>query len=111
MGRRQPRLRRTGLEPGLEIRIVGQLDTEIDRLDTRIADVYDQADAKAHIRSAPGVGPVLAGGILGRPGDANRFATLSAVRRFSGIIPAVDQSGTVQTRMDCTQSGRVFTGS
>jgi hypothetical protein len=55
--------------------------------------------------SAPGVGQVLAGGILGRLGDANRFANLAAVRSFSGMIPGVNQSGTTQTRPGITKKG------
>lgn len=88
-----------------ELRIIAHLEAEIERLDERIAALYNQADPKGLIRSAPGVGPVLAGGILGRLGDANRFANLSAVRGFSGMIPAVDQSGTVQTRPGITKQG------
>jgi transposase len=88
-----------------EVRIIAQLDAEIGRLDERIATLYTQADPKGLIRSAPGVGPVLAGGILGRLGDANRFANLAAVRSFSGMIPAVDQSGTNQTRPGITKQG------
>jgi hypothetical protein len=70
-----------------EVRIIRQLDTEIDRLDERIAELYANADPKKIIQSAPGVGPVLAAGIRGRLGDANRFANLAAVRSFSGMIP------------------------
>jgi transposase len=88
-----------------EVRIIAHLEDEIDRLDDRIATLYSQADPKGLVRSAPGVGPVLAGGILGRLGDANRFANLAAVRSFSGMIPAVDQSGTNQTRPGITKQG------
>lgn len=53
----------------------------------------------------PGVGPVLAGGILGRLGDAKRFANLAAVRSFSGMVPGVNQSGRSQTRPGITKQG------
>lgn len=88
-----------------EVRIMQQLDTEIDRLDERIAELYSAADSKGIVRSAPGVGPVLAGGILGRLGDANRFANLAAVRAFSGMVPGVNQSGHTQTRPGITKQG------
>ena len=82
-----------------------QLDTEIDRLDERIAELYAAADPKGIVKSAPGVGPVLAGGILGRLGDANRFANLAAVRSFSGMVPGVNQSGHSQARSGITKQG------
>jgi transposase len=88
-----------------EVRIIRQLDTEIDRLDERIAELYANADPKKIIQSAPGVGPVLAAGIRGRLGDANRFANLAAVRSFSGMIPGVDQSGTAQGQPAITKQG------
>jgi transposase len=88
-----------------EVRIIRQLDTEIDRLDERIAELYVDADPKKIVQSAPGVGPVLAAGIRGRLGDANRFANLAAVRSFSGMIPGVNQSGTAQGQPSITKQG------
>lgn len=88
-----------------EVRIVRQLDQELERLDNRIADLYAAADPKGIVISAPGIGPVLAGGILGRLGDPSRFANLAAVRSFSGMVPAVDQSGRSQSRPGITRQG------
>ena len=88
-----------------EVRMIRQLDAEIDRLDERIAELYGDADPKGIVRSAPGVGPVLAGGILGRLGDANRFANLASVRSFSGMIPGVNQSGHSQGHPGITKQG------
>ena len=39
-----------------EVRVLRQLDDEIGRLDTRITGLYDRADPKGIIRSAPGIG-------------------------------------------------------
>jgi transposase len=88
-----------------EVRIIRQLNTEIDRLDGRIAELYAQADPKQIMRSAPGVGPVLAAGIRGRLGDPNRFANLASVRAFSGMVPGVDQSGNAQGQPGVTKQG------
>lgn len=41
----------------------------------------------------PGVGPVLAAQILGRLGNPTRFASLAAVRSYSGLVPDLDSSG------------------
>ncbi len=54
------------------------LTEQITDLDQRIANLYDQADPAGIIRSAPGVGPVLAGIIAGRLGDPHRFTSLAA---------------------------------
>lgn len=76
-----------------EVRVVRQLQDEIDRLDERIADLYSQADPAGIVRSAPGLATTLAAGILGRIGDLNRFRNLAGVRSFTGLVPKVDQSG------------------
>ena len=88
-----------------EVRLINQLDVEIERLDDRIAELYQLADPKGIVRSAPGVGPVLSAGIAGRLGDATRFANLAAVRSFSGIVPGVNQSGFTETRPGITKQG------
>lgn len=93
------------LDLASEVRIIRQLDTEIDRLDRRIAELYADADPKKIMQSAPGVGPVLAAGIRGRLGDANRFTNLAAVRSFSGMVPGVNQSGNNQTQPGITKQG------
>lgn len=88
-----------------EVRMIHQHDLEIAALDERIETLYAKADPARIVISAPGVGPVLAGGILGRLGDANRFTNLAGVRAFSGMVPAVNQSGQTQTRPGITKSG------
>ena len=88
-----------------EIRIIGLLEVEIGRLDARIAELYAAVDPKGIVRSAPGVGPVLGAGIVGRLGDVNRFANLAGVRSFTGIVPGVNQSGLTATRPGITKQG------
>jgi len=88
-----------------EARLVGQLGAEIASLEDRIAALYDQADPKGIVVSAPGLATTLAAGILGRSGDLNRFATLAGVRSFTGLVPKVDQSGTVDRHGGPTKSG------
>ena len=88
-----------------EIRTVRNIDTEIDRLEERIAELYTVADPKRIAASAPGVGATLAAGIVGRLGDVTRFENLAGVRSFSGIVPQVAQSGQHQTRPGITKQG------
>ena len=88
-----------------EVRVIRQLGDEITRLEARIDMLYEKADPTGIVISAPGVGPILAGGILGRLGDAKRFADLAGVRSFSGMVPKVNQSGHTETRPGITKQG------
>jgi transposase len=88
-----------------EVRVLRQLDDEITTADKRIAILYDEADPKGIVRSAPGLGPVLSAAILGNAGDFNRFANLAGVRSFPGFVPKIDQSGLVNGRKGITKAG------
>jgi transposase len=88
-----------------EARMARTLNEEITALDQRAARLYQHADPGGIIASGPGIGPVLAAGILGRLGDPDRFTNLRAVRAFSGLIPALEQSGTSQKPGRLTKAG------
>lgn len=89
----------------VEARLIRQLGEEIDALDDRIATHYETADPTGIVASAPGVGAVLAPMILGRLGDAKRFSDLAAVRNYTGLVPKVSQSGTVDRHDGLTKAG------
>ena len=89
----------------IEIRLVKHLDAEIVALDDRSAHLYEERDPNGIIRSAPGVGPTLAAGILGRFGDLNRFHSLAGVRAFTGLVPQIDQSGIANVHKGVTKKG------
>ena len=89
----------------VEARLLAQLDSEIDALDDRISAHYEAADPTGIVASAPGVGTVLAPMILGRLGDAKRFHDLAAVRNYTGLVPKVSQSGTVDRHDGLTKAG------
>jgi hypothetical protein len=61
--------------------IFRQLGTEIDRLDRHIAQLYDAADPKGIVASAPGIGAVLSAGIQddrgSQPNDSRRTGALT----------------------------------
>jgi transposase len=76
-----------------EASIALEVSEQISLLDRRIADLYAEADPDGIVRSAPGVGDILAGQILGRLGDPTRFTSLAAARSFSGLIPKRNASG------------------
>jgi transposase len=76
-----------------EALIALELSEQIALFDRRIADMYAEADPRGIVRSAPGVGDILAGQILGRLGDPSRFTSLGSARAFSGLIPKRNASG------------------
>jgi transposase len=88
-----------------EVRFLEMLNDEIARIEHRIAELYEHADPEGIILSAPGTGTTLAAGILGRLGDARRFANLAGVRSFSGMVPGTSQSGTSEGRPRVTKAG------
>jgi len=81
---------------------------QIEDLDERIANLYELADPKAIISSAPGVGPVIAAVIAGRIGDPHRFSSLAAIRAYSGLVPKVTQSGLSSSQHGLTKAGDVL---
>lgn len=81
------------------------LTEQIEDLDERIANLYDQADPDGLVASAPGVGPVTSAVIAGRIGDPHRFISLAAIRAYSGLVPKVNQSGVIETRGAITKAG------
>lgn len=78
---------------------------QIRGLDERIAELYRQADPHQIARTAPGVGPVLAAAFTARLGDPHRFASLSAIRFYSGLVPKVAQSGQGDHHGGITKAG------
>jgi transposase len=81
------------------------LTEQIEDLDARIANLYEEADPAGIIASAPGVGPVTCGIIAGRIGDPHRFSSLAAIRAYSGLVPKVSQSGTSHHQHGLTKAG------
>jgi Transposase IS116/IS110/IS902 family len=79
---------------GLEARLALALTEEIHELDERITVLVDDLDPHSIITSTPGVGAVTGAVILGRLADADRFHSLAAVRAYTGLVPALDASGT-----------------
>jgi hypothetical protein len=89
----------------IEARQIKALDAEIAVLDDRIEALYETADPAGIVASAPGVGTVLAAGILARTGDLNRFENLAGIRSFTGLVPKIDQSGTSGHHNGPTKAG------
>lgn len=89
----------------IEARLALRLTEEIKEITERIAVMYHSLDPDGIVRSAPGVGPVLAAQILGRLGDASRFASLAGVRAYAGLVPRQNLSGSGGSMGGPTKSG------
>lgn len=89
----------------IEARLALRLTDEIKEITERIAAMYHSLDPDGIVRSAPGVGPVLAAQILGRLGDVKRFSSLAGVRSFSGLVPRQNLSGSGGSIGGPTKSG------
>jgi transposase len=81
------------------------LTGQVKELNARIAHLYRLADPAQIVRTAPGIGPVLAATITGRLGDPHRFTSLAAVRSYSGLVPKVSQSGQAEHDGGITKAG------
>lgn len=89
----------------VEIAQIKLFDAQIKTLDDRIEHLYELTDPDAIITSAPGLATTLAAGILGRTGDMNRFDSLAGIRAFTGLVPAIDQSGNANKHAGITKHG------
>jgi transposase len=88
-----------------EVGLLRHLNAEIATMEDRIEALYEEADPKGIVVSAPGIGVTLAAGILGRLGNPDRFANLAGVRAFTGLVPKIDQSGLENRHKGVTKAG------
>ena len=76
------------------VAVIGELNTQIGRLEAELADRFDQhPDAKV-IRSLPGLGMVLGARVLGEFGDdPNRYCDAKSRKNYAGTSPITKASG------------------
>jgi transposase len=76
------------------VAIVVSMREVVDRLEAELAVAFDQHELAPILRSAPGLGPVLAARVLAEVGDdRTRFASAAALRSFAGTAPVTRASG------------------
>jgi transposase len=74
--------------------IVIAMQRAVDDLETELAREFDTHPQAVILRSAPGLGPVLAARVLAEIGDdPTRFATPGNLRAFAGTAPVTRASG------------------
>ncbi len=84
------------------VAVIAELQTQIERLETQLADHFEQHPDAKIIRSLPGLGMVLGARVLAEFGDdPNRYADAKSRKNYSGMSPITKASGkhkTVLTR-------------
>jgi len=83
--------RATGFELQQTIRLIQNLQCEIDLLDKEIRKIMREIDSP--VLSIPGVGYVLGAIIISEIGNINNFSSPSKLQAFAGLDPSVYQSG------------------
>jgi transposase len=69
------------------------LDERLKRLDTQIAETFDQHPQAAVIQSLPGFGPFLGASLLVGAGDLRAFPTSGHLAAAAGLVPVPNDSG------------------
>ena len=74
--------------------ILTAMHTAVEQLEQALAVEFDAHPLQPFLRSAPGLGPVLAARVLAEIGDDSaRFATADGLRAFAGTAPVTRASG------------------
>jgi transposase len=76
------------------VAVIGELNTQINRLEAQLGQGFDQhPDAKV-VRSLPGLGTILGARVLGEFGDdPNRYTDAKARKNYAGTSPITRASG------------------
>jgi transposase len=83
--------RATGVELQQTIRIIQNLETEIEFINREIKVIMDEINSP--ILSVPGIGYILGSIILSEIGNIENFSTPSKLLKFAGLEPSVYESG------------------
>ena len=76
------------------VAVAAELDTQIRRLETELADHFDQHPDAKIIRSLPGLGMTLGARVLAEFGDdPNRYADTKSRKNYAGTSPITRASG------------------
>ena len=76
------------------VAVIGELNTQIARLEAQLAEGFDQHPDAKTVRSLPGLGTVLGARVLAEFGDdPNRYADAKARKNYAGTSPITKASG------------------
>ena len=76
------------------VAVIGELNTQIARLEEQLSEGFDQHPDAKIVRSLPGLGTILGARVLGEFGDdPNRYADAKARKNYAGTSPITKASG------------------
>jgi transposase len=76
------------------VAVIAELNTQIDSLEVKLADRFEQHPDAKIIRSLPGLGMTLGARVLAEFGDApNRYSDSKSRKNYSGMSPITRASG------------------
>lgn len=76
------------------VTIIESMRAAVDQLEVELTREFETHPMAQTLRSAPGLGPILAARVLGEVGDdPHRFATAGGLRAFAGTAPITRASG------------------
>jgi transposase len=78
---------------GIMLTLLGQVETSLDALDAAIRDEAKRNAAIKELETLPGIGSVLAYGIVAEIGDIDRFPNPKALVSCAGLAPVCHDSG------------------
>lgn len=77
------------LEAGVQLDELETLETQVSRLDERIAELYGEVDPEQRLLVVPGLGEFLAAAITAHIGDVSRFPSAKHLISYAGLDPRV----------------------
>jgi transposase len=76
------------------VAVIGELNTQISRLEEQLAEGFDQHPDAKIVRSLPGLGTILGARVLAEFGDdPNRYGDAKARKNYAGTSPITKASG------------------
>jgi transposase len=76
------------------VAVIGELNTQINRLEQQLSEDFEQHPDAKTVRSLPGLGTILGARVLGEFGDdPNRYGDAKARRNYAGTSPITKASG------------------
>jgi transposase len=77
------------------VAVIGELNAQIARLESELAEHFDQHPDAKIIRSLPGLGTILGARVLAEFGDdPNRYCDAKSRKNYAGTSPITKASGT-----------------
>lgn len=97
------------LEVGVQLDELEMLESQVARLDERIAELYSEVDPEQRLMKVAGLGEFLSAALTASIGDVSRFPTTKHLVSYAGLAPRVKSSaGKTKDAQAITKKGSPF---